>query len=342
MKIDFTNTLKFRLYAWYFLSLIVLSIYFYVIVHILMLPHSDHIFLFLLSVMGLSGFVVVKNTIKPISDLTTQISSLDKKKLNTKMIDTSNAKELQILTQAFNKLLQEVSDTLSREQQFIGDMAHEIKTPLATLQTTLEVGLRSNRSEKEYQKIISEALKDANRIKNTLNQVLDLAWTESQQTNHSFEKINLSQLLDEVADIGAKLALDKNIDVRFDMSEDIYVKGQRDKLAQMFINIVENAINYTEKGSVNIGASINKNSIIVTIADTGKGISHNDLDKVFDRFYRGESSKNTKGTGIGLPIAKSIAKLHGGYIEVNSEINTGSTFSVIMPIFQDSSVLTKS
>jgi len=342
MKIDFINTLKFRLYAWYFLSLIVLSVYFYVIVHILMLPHSDHIFLFLLSVMGLSGFIVVKNTIKPISDLTTQISSLNKKKLNTKMIDTSNAKELQILTQAFNKLLQEVSDTLSREQQFIGDMAHEIKTPLATLQTTLEVGLRSDRNEKEYEEIIKEALKDANRIKNTLNQVLDLAWTESQQNNHNFEKINLSQLLDEVTDIGAKLALEKNIDVKLDIEADIYVKGQRDKLAQMFINIVENAINYTEKGSVNIGASINKNSIIVTISDTGKGISHIDLDKVFDRFYRGESSKNTKGTGIGLPIAKSIAKLHGGYIKVNSEIGRGSTFSVIMPIFQDSLILIKS
>jgi len=239
-------------------------------------------------------------------------------------------------------LMNNGSATAMWSPPFIGDMAHEIKTPLATLQTTLEVCLRSNRNEREYEEIIKEALKDANRIKNTLNQVLDLAWTESQQNNYNFEKINLSQLLDEVTDIGAKLALEKNIDVKLDIEADIYVKGQRDKLAQMFINIVENAINYTEKGSVNISAAINKNSIIVSISDTGKGISHIDLDKVFDRFYRGESSKNTKGTGIGLPIAKSIAKLHGGYIKVNSEINRGSIFSVIMPIFQDSSILIKS
>ena len=330
MKNNVYKTLKFRIYAWYFFSLIVLSIYFYVIVHVLMLPHSDHIFVLLLTAMALSGYILVKSVTKPISDLTNQIRNLDKRNLDIQIKKTNSAEEIEILTDSFNKLLSDVNKTMKREQQFIGDVAHEIKTPLASIQTSLEVALRNKRSEKEYEEIIKDALKDTDRIKRTLSQVLDLAWAESQQKNLSFEKVNISELLNEVVDITTKLGDQKKLEIKSVIPQDVYVIGQKEKLAQMLINITENAINYTDRGGIKISLKNNLDDVRIIVQDTGRGIAHEEKKHIFERFYRGTSSSKTKGTGIGLSIAKSIIKMHGGDIDVQSNGRSGSTFVITL------------
>lgn len=295
-----------------------------------MLPHSDHIFLLLLTVMGLSGYVVVKSVTKPISDLTSQISKLDKNKLDTQIKSTDSSQEMKILADSFNNLLGDVNETLKREQQFIGDLAHEIKTPLASIQTSLEVALRNKRSENEYKEIISEALTDVVKIKKSLSQVLDLAWAESQQKNLNFESLNLSELLGEVVDIAFKLGNQKKLDIKSSIPPEIYIQGQKDKLAQMVLNLIENSINYTDSGHVEISLEDHHHSVIIKVEDTGRGIANEEVKYIFERFYRGRSSTKTKGTGIGLPIARSIAKMHGGNIKVQSDSKTGSKFTITL------------
>ncbi|MFO0703615.1 MAG: HAMP domain-containing sensor histidine kinase [Patescibacteria group bacterium] len=281
--------------------------------------------------MGILGFVFVTIITRPITKLTDQIRDLDVKSLNSRISSTSSSEELVILTKSFNELLERVNKTLTREQQFIGDVAHEIKTPLSSLQTTIEVGLRNNRSIDDYKAILRNSLSDANRIKKSLNQILDLAWTESRHENHKFETLNLSEILDDVLEIATKLASQKDIKVTSEVEKNIYVEGLKDRLGQMFINIIENAINYTDKGSIVLTTKVRNNKVEIIITDTGRGIPNEDLDKIFDRFVRSTSSKNTKGTGIGLPIAQSIAKLHGGEIKVVSNLGSGSSFTVILP-----------
>src|SRR3989344_1769708 len=241
--------------------------------------------------------------------------------------------ELEDLATAFNGLLDRLNAAFGRERQFIGDVAHEIKTPLAVIRSNAEVALSKVRKPEEYRRVLAEVVSEADRLANTLKNVLDLAWSQSDTTGFSQERVNLSQIMNDMAEVADKMAYPKHMKLESNIEDDIFIYGKVDKISRAVLNLVDNAVKFTNpKGKVILGLTKDDQWVIIQIRDTGQGIAKNDLPHIFERFYRGSKTDRLLGSGLGLAIAKSVVAVHGGEIKVDSQVGKGSTFMIYLPL----------
>ena len=281
----------------------------------------------------LGGYWFSVRALKPVSDISRKLNKISGENLSERINDPGTGDEISELATTFNKLLDRIKLAFKRERQFIADVAHELKTPFATQRTGLEVSLQKERSKAEYKKVIEEAIIDNNRLSNTLQNILDLAWSEASQAKADNNKVNLSSLLSELGEIAVKLAQAKSIRVNLDFQPDVFVYGKEDKLGRAILNCLDNAVKYSkEKGHIDIKLKTHGNIAILTISDRGLGIAKEDLPYIFERFYRGAKTQNISGSGLGLAISKSIIDIYKGTITVKSIFNKGTTITITLPL----------
>lgn len=334
MNIRFFKSLRNKLFGWYIGSLIVLSIFFYAIVHILQYQYGTEIFFLLFFILAVIGFIIIYRITNDLSYLTMKIKKISLETLNERVEGIQRDDEIGDLATAFNNLLNRLDEAFKREQQFIADVAHEMKTPIATMRSALEVSTSKNRSKDEYKKVINDSIVETNALSSTLNDILDLAWSQTPHEQKQITQINLSELLEELSDIASKLANPKNQHIDATISRNIIIEGYKDKLAKALINIIENAIKYSPKnGKIRIALYKKGEAAEIKVSDNGQGILKEDIPHIFDRFYRGSSTDKVFGSGIGLSIAQSIIKLHHGEITVTSKPGNGSVFKIRFPMY---------
>lgn len=322
-----------KLFFWYATSLVSISALFYLAVHIFSLPYGNLLFLLLLIFLAFEGLFIIRKMTDGLSKLSSKIKSITSNNLNEKITDMGDEDEIQELSVTFNSLLDRLHSAFSRERQFIGDIAHELKTPLASQRTSIDVALSKDRSKQEFREALVESLVDNNRLSSTLKNILDLAWAEADNAKGQFEKVNLSEVVAEIKDLAAKMAHKKQIAVVGNVQLGVCIPGKRDKLFRAIINIVDNAIIYTpDKGTITISLKKEDNQAKLHIKDTGIGIAEKDLPHIFERFYRGSKNDKTFGSGLGLAIASSTVFAHQGRIEVKSKVGRGSEFIVSLPL----------
>lgn len=330
-KSQMFKSLRARLFLWYIFSLLLMGIFFYIFVHILALSYGLEIVFGLFVVLALIGFIFIYRITSSITALTAQIKKITSKNLDTR-VTGSGQNEIGELSLSFNSLLDRLSEAFKREQQFIADVAHEMKTPLATLRSSLEVALSKDRANEEYKSLIADSILEVNTVSGTLKNVLDLAWLEAPIGRNKPILFNLSRTLLEIVEIAEKLASRKNILVVSDILPAVTILGYSGKLSQAILNVVDNAIKYTPfGGTVTIRLEAEPSRIVIGITDTGQGIYKEDLPHIFERFYRSPHAVHTTGTGLGLAICQSIIALHGGEITVKSKLSAGTTFVVVLP-----------
>jgi two-component system phosphate regulon sensor histidine kinase PhoR len=219
------------------------------------------------------------------------------------------------------------------KKEFVQNVTHELKTPLTSIKAFLE----TMEDEKEYnKKYISIIQNNIDRMVNIINDLLTLSEIENHKMKLDIEKINIKEMLDNIIELFEKKASGKNIFLKMKLEIDevgVFLNGDKFRLEQVFINILDNAIKYTEKGEIIIYIENEKNYINVSIKDTGFGILEEHLDRIFERFYVVDKSRSKKlgGTGLGLSIVKHIVLLHKGTIKVESKIGVGSTFAIKLP-----------
>ncbi|CUU10412.1 Histidine kinase-, DNA gyrase B-, and HSP90-like ATPase [Candidatus Kryptobacter tengchongensis] len=187
----------------------------------------------------------------------------------------------------------------------------------------------------ELKKTLANILDEVIRLSNMVEDLLTLFKADIKQISFNFKPINIAELLNELLEDVYILAKEKGVKVRTEQFEPAIIMGDEMRLKQLFLNLIDNAIKYNKRGGKVIISAKNKNdSVIVSIVDTGIGIPKDEIELIFERFYRVDKarSRDTGGTGLGLSIAKWIAQLHNGKIEVESEVGKGSRFSVILPI----------
>ncbi len=274
------------------------------------------------------GYLLAKSAIQPITSISEKLKKISSENLDERVETPNTNDEIKELAVTFNSLFDRLSFAFKRERQFIGDVAHELKTPLATQRSNIEVILAKDRDKKEYMKALSENLVDNNRMSATLDNILNLAWSEAEVTTH-FEIFNLSELVEEIRDLATKMATSKNIKIIGETAPDIKIHGKRDKLFHAVLNIVDNAIKYTnDQGTVTVSLHKTPKKIHLQIKDNGIGIAKKDLPHVFERFYRGTKNEKTSGSGLGLAIAQAIISSHHGKIDIKSLIGHGTTISI--------------
>lgn len=229
------------------------------------------------------------------------------------------------------KALNPVKETWKKQKEFIADASHELRTPLTVIQTNLDVMMSDEDGTIVENEIwLDNAYSETRVMANLIDQLLTLAKVDANETKLDVMEISLSEIVDNVTDNMQIMAKNKNLNMVTEIKENVIMKGDYDKIRRLVVILVDNAIKYTEEGSITIKLYTEKKQKILSVQDTGIGISDEDKKRIFDRFYRSDKARNRKfgGTGLGLSIAKWIVESHRATIDVDSKIGEGSTFIV--------------
>ena len=275
------------------------------------------------------GYILSQSAVSSLITLSKRISQITEENLSERITVPSKSSETFTLVENFNSLLDRLGTAFSKERQFIGEVAHEIKTPLAVIKSNAEVTLAKNRTAAEYVQSLNQVLEHTNKLTKNLSGLIDFAWSQTTDITGQFANVNLSELLNDICENSHYLAKAKSLEVNCDLKDNIFVLGKKEKLSQVFMNLIDNAVKFTpRKGSISIKLYVEQDIAITKVTDTGVGINREDINKIFDRFTRAKSSENTQGHGLGLAIAYAIVKAHNGKIEIDSEKNKGTVFTV--------------
>lgn len=238
--------------------------------------------------------------------------------------------ELGRMVTAFNETLKRLERLFLAQRRFVADVSHELRTPLTTIQGNCDLLRMYGNDPKSIEAIYGETM----RMKRMVDDLLLLAQADSGQIPLAVEPVELDQLLLEIYNEAVILSSGKH-HLKLGEFDQIKVEGNADRLKQLFLNLVTNAIKYTsEGGAITVAVFERDGQACISVADTGVGIPKEDLEHIFDRFYRVDKARSRAagGSGLGLSIAKWIAEAHGGVLEVDSVFGVGTTFTVWLPL----------
>ena len=290
----------------------------------------------IIGVISISSIIIIsiiisRSIAKPISKVSKMTKYIGEGNYKNKLNYRSNIMEIDDLINSINKLSNELNDQENLRKQLTGDIAHELRTPLTSIKGHLDaiiVGIWEPTNER-----LNSINEEVKRITNLVDELRKLAKFDSGKDNLNKEIVNLKNYIKSIAYNYEGKALEKNIVIKYQL-ENIEALIDKEKFAQVIINILSNAIKYNNgNNSIYIKVFKKNNSINISIKDSGIGIPKSEYKNIFERFYRLDKSRgaNEKGVGVGLTIAKSIVNAHGGEIEVYSEINKGSEFIISLP-----------
>ena len=219
------------------------------------------------------------------------------------------------------------------KDNFVSVVSHELRTPLTSIKLYIDLFLKGrmgtlNKKQREAMFVLKQ---ESTRLAKLINDILDLSKLEAKKVTINIGRLNLYEFFKNKAFYS--LAKKKKIRLVNKLSKRFEICVDPDKFRQVLTNLISNAIKYTDKGNVVLSAKETKKEYMIRIKDTGRGISKEDISKIFDKFYQIEHhmTRKTEGTGLGLTIANEIVKLHKGRIEVKSRLGKGSTFTVVIP-----------
>lgn len=286
----------------------------------------------------LSGWFLANRALVPIRATARTAARINETDLTQRLDLASSEVELEQLVQTFNAMLDRIEHAFQRQRQFTTDAAHELRTPLSIMQTGLDVTLSQVRSVAEYRHALTSVQEEVQRLSQLANTLLMLARADTHDLPLQTITVDLSLMLNTVAEQFDSLADEKHIAIERIIARDLMIQGDEDQLIQVVFNLVDNAIKYSPSGGkVRIMAREYDHQIEIMIEDTGSGISGEEQRLIFDRFYRSDQSRNRNqgGFGLGLAIAKRIVGQHNGSIRVVSKMGYGSQFIVTLPLQSD-------
>ncbi len=230
------------------------------------------------------------------------------------------------------KALKPVKDTWKRQKEFIADASHELRTPLTVIQTNLDVVLSDDEGTVEENEMwLDNAYSETRVMAKLIDQLLTLAKADTNDEKLDLSEFSLTEILENICANMEIIAKNKNLDFELINKEEILIKGDYDKIRRMIVILIDNAIKYTESGMVKVKLYTEKNKKVLTVEDTGIGMSKYDMDRIFDRFYRADKARHREGgTGLGLSIAKWIADIHKFSLTVDSVVDEGTKFTLRM------------
>lgn len=275
------------------------------------------------------GNYIITKSFYPIDNLLYQIKQIKGDNIS-KRINIKNSKdEIDLISIEINKLLQRMDDYFHKIEQFNYDVSHELKTPLTIIRGELEVLLRKERPIDEYKHSINESLQEILSLQKLIDDLLFLAKVDT--TDTIFEEIYLDELLLTSIKDMEKTALLKQCTLNYNIKDAITVSGNETLLKILLKNIIENAIFYSKENSdINITLSRKNNDKLIEIEDFGLGMTQEEIDKIYDKFYKSDKSRsqNPQSSGLGMSIVKNIAQIHHIKIDIHSQKNKGTKITL--------------
>jgi heavy metal sensor kinase len=284
---------------------------------------------------GGGGWILARRALRPVDRMTEAARRISAEHLNERLDTTGSDDELDRLAATLNEMLGRLDAAFRQVRQFSADASHELQTPLTILRGELEVALRAPRSEDEYRRVLASALEENERIARLVEGLLLLSRADAGVLRMDRQPVDLAKLMAEVSEYVRVFAEAHGIAMEFKSVVPITIQGDREHLRRLLLNLVDNGIKYTPAGGlVTLTLQRDGEWAVLRVADTGIGLAPEELERIFQRFYRAPAAvdQGKEGSGLGLCIARSIAEAHGGHIQAESSLQQGSTFTVFLPL----------
>nr|WP_246457055.1 HAMP domain-containing sensor histidine kinase [Flavihumibacter stibioxidans] len=282
----------------------------------------------------LVGYLFSKQLVKPISSIIEEVNNISSHNLSHRIDAGSGQDELFQLANTFNDLLNRIQESFTIQRRFISNASHELSTPLTSISSQLEVTLHKNRSEEEYRKVLLSIQEDVQQMRQLTKSLLEIAKT-GHQGSIELHEVRLDEVLLKITGAVQKLSPDYQVQLNFDeLPEDesrCLVFGNADLLYSAISNIVENGCKYSPDHTSKVALRFTENELIVDVLNQGDVIAQEEVEHIFQPFYRSPVNSHQKGFGLGLALAKRIIGLHKGHIEVKSGPVQGTLFRITLP-----------
>lgn len=286
----------------------------------------------------LGGFWLAGRATHPLARIINTAARLRPSHMEERLPIRGVGDQLDQLSLTINSFLDQIADYLARNREFVANAAHELRSPLAAIQSSVEVALNTERSAEEYQDLLCEIVDECSRLAMLVNQLLLLAESDAGRLRAEREPVRLDQLAATSIDMFRGVAEERDVELIANDLPAVTIPGEAARLRQVLNNLIDNSLKFTPSGGwikVELAADALPNRVVLRVSDNGSGIAPEDLPHVFDRFYRGDKSRHRDdlscGTGLGLSICHSIIAAHGGEMRARSEPGQGTTFEVILP-----------
>ncbi len=293
----------------------------------------------LLPVVGLialgGGYVLVKRSLGPVDRIAASAERISSQNLGERLPVAQTGDELERLSVALNRMIERLEQAFQYSRRFVADASHELRTPLTALRGELESLVREPHCTTEWRERLGSALEEVERLGNIVEGLFAISRLDAGEAAAEWVNFDLGQLAAGTADQMALLAEDKKIRVTCAPANGVWVQGDRARMKQVIVNLLDNAIKYTpEGGAVSLTARAQDGKAVLEVADTGIGIPPEALPRLFERFFRVDKTRSREqgGAGLGLSIVKSICAAHQGRVEASSTPGQGSRFRVELPL----------
>lgn len=268
-------------------------------------------------------------TIVEISDATKEIA---KGNFNVRLNEDIRVTEIQTMAHNFNLMTRELSATEMLRNDFIENVSHEFKTPLAAIEGYVTLLQRKGLSEEKRKEYTERILFNTKRLSALTGNILLLSRLENQEIEIKKENYSLDEQLREIILMYEPQWSGKNLDLDIDLDPAVCC-GNKDLLAQVWQNLIGNAVKFVaDNGRIRVLLRQKENAIEVSVVDNGSGMTAEVMNRIYEKFYQGDTSRSSSGNGLGLTLAKRIVDLHDGTIHVSSKVGSGTTFTVTLPI----------
>lgn len=287
------------------------------------------------SLAAAGGYLLARRALKPVEQIARTAEVITQHNLSERLPVARTGDELERLSVALNHMITRLDDAFGNSKRFVADASHELRTPLTVIQGELENLASDPNLTQELRDRIGSTLEEVERLGKIVQKLFALSRLDAGEAQEEWVRLDLSELVAATSDQMVLLAEDRNIAVTRDPGEPVYVMGDRARLKQVVVNLIDNAVKYTlPGGSVRLKIYKESGNGVFEVVDTGAGIPPEALPLVFERFFRvdRERSSGDAGAGLGLAIVRSICAAHGGKVEVESVVGSGSRFLVILPL----------
>lgn len=284
------------------------------------------------------SYFLSRRALDPVAQITLKAEIISQHNLSERLPVVRTGDELERLSIALNHMITRLADAFSNSKRFVADASHELRTPLTVIQGELENLAGDPRTPAEMRDRIGSTLEEVERLGKIVQKLFALSRLDAGEAQAEWVRLDIAALAGATAEQMALLAEDRKIKMTRETPAPVYVMGDRARLKQVIVNLLDNAIKYTlPGGSAHLKVVTRDAHAIIEVADTGPGIPPDAVLLVFERFYRVDRDRaaGTEGAGLGLSIVKSISVAHGGRVEVESALGSGSRFRVVLPLAAD-------
>jgi len=278
------------------------------------------------------GSFLAYRALRPVRSLIQTIRSVSTGRMDARVPTSQTRDELDELVMLFNAMLEKIETLIKGMHGSLDAVAHDLRTPLTRLRGTAEMALRSAQSQDASREALADCVEEADRILTMLNTLMDISEAETGAMRLHMEEMNIANLIRDTVELYAHVAEDKKVSLHTSYPNDLFLSADANRMRQVMANLMDNAVKYTPSGGrIDLEAFPRDHQAVITIKDTGAGISSEDAPKIWNRLYRGDQSRSQRGLGLGLSLVKAVVQAHNGRIEVSSKPGAGSLFTLYLP-----------